>query len=298
MAKPEGITFRGNNYLPDWGSPNTPIKYSYTFKIPDGLSTANIDAIIDTVGGEPAGAKGIPCDDEEGYAWTPRKLKFWFSSGKTVSVPAPNKTQLVTQATAIALLLSSIQLVVCVSLEGETWRNIIDLLDPTTSLLPPTPLPIADTPPGQKEPSYVGSMNYETDGSREFSKAFKMATNLPGNVPYAEYATAINNCLLSGGPLNTSQARCPGFRQLTFDHRRFRVVMLQNRRVVSTNSANEVVSSTTSAKSELLVPMSSRVPADIRTCALALRAVPHTMCLGYRGEWDKRFASKNPGVLP
>lgn len=296
MAKPEGISFRGDNYLPDWG--NTPVKYSYTFRIPDGLSTANIDDIIDIVGGEPAGAKGIPCDDDEGHAWTPRKFKFWFATGKTVSMPAPNKLDLIAQATEIAVLLSSIARVVCVSLEGETWRNIIDLVDPTTSLLAPTPLPIADTPAAQKEPSYIGSMSYETDGTREFSKAFKMATNLPGNAPYAEYAAAINNCLLSGGPINTSGARCPGFRQLTFDHRRFRVVMLQNRRVVSTNDANEVTSSVTSAKSELLVPMSSRAPADIRACALALRAVPHTMCLGYRGEWDKRFSSKNPSITP
>lgn len=296
MAKPEGISFRGDNYLPDWG--NTPVKYSYTFRIPDGLSAANIDKIIDAVGGEPAGTKGIPCDDEEGHAWTPRKLKFWFATGKTVSVPVPNKLNMITQGKEIAIYLSSIARVVCVSLEGETWRNIIDLVDPTTSLLPPTPLPIADTPAGQKEPSYIGSMSYETDGTLEFSKAFKMATNLPGNVPYAEYAAAINNCLLSGGPINTSGARCPGFRQLTFDHRRFRVVMLQNRRVVSTNDAKEVTSSVTLAKSELLVPMSSRVPADIRTCALALRAVPHTMCLGYRGEWDKRFSSKNPSILP
>lgn len=297
MAKPEGISFRGDNYLPDWG--NTPFKYSYTFRIPDGLSTADIDGIIDVVGGEPAGTKGIPCDDEEGHAWTPRKLKFWFSTGKTVSMPAPNKLELVTQATAIATLLSTIARVVCVSLEGETWRNIIDLLEPTTPVLPaPIPLPVGDTPAGQKEPSYVGSMSYETDGTREFSKAFKMATNLPGNAPYAEYAAAIDSCLLSGGSINTSGARCPGFRQLTFDHRRFRVVMLQNRRVVSTSSANEVTSSVTSAKSELLVPMSSRAPADIRACALALRAVPHTMCLGYRGEWDKRFSSKNPSITP
>lgn len=298
MARPEGIAFRGNNYLSDWGG-NNPIRYSYIFRVPDGLSTANIDSIIDIVGGEPAGVKGVPCDDDEGYEWTPRKLKFWMATGKTVSVPAPNKLQLVAQATEIAALLSAISRVVCVSLEGETWRNIMDLLEPTTPALPaPTPLVITDTPAGQKEASYVGSMSYETDGTREFSKAFKMATNLPGNAPYAEYAAAINNCLISGGPINTSQARCPGFKQLTFDHRRFRVVMLQNRRVVSTSSTNEVTSSTAVAKSELLVPMSSRVPANIRACALALRVVPHTMCLGYRGEWDKRFSSKNPGMTP
>lgn len=302
MARPEGITFRGNNYLPDWGAATQTFNYKYTFKIPDGTTDAMINAIIAAVGGTGIDTRGVPCEDEEGYSWSPRKLKFWFEAGKTVSIPVPNKTNLVAASATIATQLNQIARVICVSLEGETWRNIIDLIDPTTSLLPPVPLPITDTPAGQKETSYVGSMSYETDGSFEMSsKAFKMATNLAGNTPYAEYATAINNCLIaSGNPVNTSGARCPGFRQLTFDHRRFRVTMLQNRRVFEkADGANAGADSEVKvAKSELLVPMSSRVPELIRDCGLALRAVPHTMCLGYRGEWDKRFSSKNPGALP
>ena len=300
MARPEGITFRGDNYLPDWGGPTQAFNYKYTFKIPDGTTDGMINAIIAAVGGSVIDTRGVPCEDEEGYSWSPRKLKFWFEAGKTVSIPAPNKTNLVATANVIAGQLSQIARVICVSLEGENWRNIIDLIDPTSSLLAPVPLPIADSPPGQKETSYVGSMNYETDGLFEMSsKAFKMATNLGGNVPYAEYADAIDDCLTSGGPINTSSARCPGFRQLTFDHRRFRVLMLQNRRVVKKDEDGPgAESEITIAKSEMLVPMSSRTPADIRDCGLALRAVPHTMCLGYRGEWDKRFSSKNPGLLP
>lgn len=302
MARPEGITFRGNNYLPDWGTATQTFNYKYTFKIPDGTTDAMVNAIVAAVGGSVVNTRGVPCEDEEGYPWSPRKLKFWFEAGKTVSIPVPNKTNLVAASNTIATQLNQIARVICVSLEGETWRNIIDLIDPTTSLLAPVPLPITDTAPGQKEASYVGSMAYETDGSLEISsKAFKMATNLTGNVPYAQYATAINNCLIaSGTPVNTSGARCPGFRQSTFDNRRFRVTMLQNRRVFekadgATPGADSEVKL---AKSELLVPMSSRDPALIRACGLALRTVPHTMCLGYRGEWDKRFSSKNPGALP
>ena len=301
MARPEGITFRGSNYLPDWGGPTQTFNYKYTFKIPDGTTDAMINAIIAAVGGTVIDTRGVPCEDEEGYSWSPRKLKFWFEAGKTVSIPVPNKTNLIAASVTIATQLNQIARVICVSLEGETWRNIIDLIDPTSSLLAPAALPIADTAAGRKETSYVGSMNYETDGSFEMSsKAFKMATNLVGNVPYAQYATAINNCLIaSGNPVNTSSARCPGFRQLTFDHRRFRVVMLQNRRVVKKDGDGPgAESEVTTAKSELLVPMSSRDPGLIRACGLALRAVPHTMCLGYRGEWDKRFSSKNPGALP
>lgn len=298
MARPEGITFRGTNYLPDWGLPANPFNYKYTFKVPDGASDAMVNAIIGAVGGSVVNTSGIPCEDEEGYSWTPRKLKFWFERGKTVTIPVPTKTGLVAAAAAIVTQLRTIAPVICVSLEGETWRNIIDLIEPGTPSLPaPIPLPIADTPAGEKEASYVGSMTYETDGIFEMrSKAFKMATNTPGNAPYAQYATAINECLISGGPLNTSQARCPGFRQITFDHRRFRVTMLQTRRVIKPDGSL-AESETTTAKSELLVPMSSRDPQLIRACGLALRSVPHTMCLGYRGEWDKRFSSKNPAVL-
>ncbi|MEG5045964.1 hypothetical protein [Microcoleus sp. B4-C1] len=299
MARPEGITFRGSNYLPDWGAPDQEFKYKYTFRIPDGTTDAMINAIIAAVGGSVINTKGVPCEDTEGHAWTPRKLKFWFEAGKTVSIPVPNKTNLVAASNAIATQLNQIAPVICVSLEGETWNNIIDVIDPSSSLLAPVALPITDTPAGAKEMSYTGSMTYETDGTTEMrAKSFKMATNLPDNAPYAAYASAINECLISGGPLNTSEARCPGFRQITFDHRRFRVVMLQNRRVVSSSDANQATSETTVAKSAMLVPMSSRDPALIRACGLALRAVPHTMCLGYRGEWDKRFSSKNSGALP
>ncbi|MCC3439367.1 hypothetical protein [Microcoleus sp. PH2017_05_CCC_O_A] len=302
MARPEGITFRGNNYLPDWGTATQTFNYKYTFKIPDGTTDAMINAIIAAVGGTVINTRGVPCEDEEGYSWSPRKLKFWFEAGKTVSIPVPSKTNLVAASATIAGQLNQIARVICVSLEGETWRNIIDLLDPTSSVLPPVPLPITDTDAGEKETSYVGTMNYETDGSFEMaSKAFKMATNLAGNIPYAQYATAINNCLTaSGGPINTSSARCPGFRQVTFEHRRFRVVMLQNRRVVekADGATPGAASEIKAAKSEMLVPMSSRDPELIRACGLALRAVPHTMCLGYRGEWDKRFSSKNPTALP
>ncbi len=260
-----------------------------------------IDAIVAAVGGSIVNTRGVPCEDAEGHPWTPRKLKFWFEAGKTMSIPVPSKTNLVATANTIATQLNRIARVICVSLEGETWSNIIDIIDPTSSLLPPVPMAITDTPAGTKEPSYVGSMAYETDGVLEMSsKAFKMATNLPGNAPYAAYATAINECLISGGPLNTSRTRCPGFRQLTFHHRRFRVVMLQNRRVVAPSDAtpSQAISEVTTARSAMLVPMSARTPELIRACGLALRAVPHTMCLGYRGEWDKRFSLKNPGALP
>ncbi len=306
MSRPEGITFRGNNYLPDWGTPANPFNYKYTFKVPDGMTNAMINAIVAAVGGSIINTKGVPCEDEEGYSWTPRKLKFWFEAGKTVSIPVPSKIDLVATSRAIAAQLNQIARVICVSLEGETWLNIMDLVDTVSGgvAAPPlatrAPLDIGDTPAGAKERSYVGSMTYETDGVPELSaKSFRMATNVDNNAPYAAYAAAIDACLRSGGPLNTSlNARCPGFRQLTFDSRRFRVVMLQNRRVIESNGSSQAASTVTTAKSAMLVPMSSRTPETIRDCALALRAVPHTLCLGYRGEWDKRFSSKNPGALP
>jgi len=299
MARPEGITFRGSDYLPDWGDPGTPLKYKYTFKVPDGLSNGAINDIINEVGGTivDKDSSSVPCDDAEGYPWTPRKLRFWFASGKSVSIPVPTKVDLVGTSFAIATALSSVAEIVCVGLEGETWRNIMDLIEPSTSNLPPTAMEIAETAAGEKELSYVGSMSYEADGTTEMLKAFKMATNVAENAPYAQYAGAIDSCLIAGGPINTGPARCPGFKQVTFDHRRFRVVMLQNRRVIS-GEDGDATSEVSFAKSEMLVPMGSRTPADIRACALALRAVPHTMCLGYRGEWDKRFSSKNPGSIP
>ncbi len=298
MARPEGITFRGDNYLPDWTSET--FRYSYTFKIPDGLGTGEIDAIIDAVGGEiaPESSKGIPCDDNEGFPWTPRKLKFWFSTGKTVSIPIPNKLELVANSAAIATSLLTIANVVCVSLEGETWRNIIDSLEAPATVTTPTPLVVTATPAGQKEQSYLGSMSYESDGVFNMNKAFRMATDRGENQPYEIYEDAINNCLVAGGAINTSQGRCSGFVSRTFDHRRFSVTMLQTRNVVSGGDGGTAEEETTEAKSKMLVPMSSRDPADINACAIALRDVASTICLGYRGEWDKRFSTRNPAALP
>lgn len=298
MARPEGIMFRGNNYVPDWGDPATPLRYSYVFRVPDGLSDDDIETIISAVGGTVVNetGKGIPCDDEDGYPWTPRKLRFWFEGAKTVSIPVPTKANIVTISAQIATTLQLIAPVVCVSLEGETWRNIIDSLPAPATPITPTPIAIADTPAGERERSYVGAMQYETDGTRVVTKAFKMASNAE-NAPYTEYTSAINSCLVAGGTINTSASRCSGFRSKTFDHRRFNVTMLQSRRVIA-GDEGDVESSVQEAKSKMLVPMSSRDTADIRACAIALRDVTATICLGYRGEWDKRFSSKNPAALP
>lgn len=298
MARPEGIMFRGNNYIPDFGDPSNPLRYSYIFRVPDGLSDDDIEAIVTAVGGTIVSevGKGIPCDDEDGYPWTPRKLRFWFEGGKTVSIPIPTKEGIVAASNAIATTLQLVAPIACVSLEGETWRNMIDNLPAPATPIETTAIAIANTPAGQKEQTYGGAMTYETDGTRELNKAFRMATNVEGG-PYAEYATAIEACLVAGGALNTTASRCPGFRSKTFDHRRFTVTMLQSRRVI-TGDDDGAESSVGEAKSKMLVPMSSRATADIRACAIALRDVPATLCLGYRGEWDKRFSSKNPGALP
>jgi len=299
MARPEGIMFRGNNYIPDWGVVTSPFRYSYVFKVPDGLSDDDIEAIITAVGGAVVeeGSKGVPCDNADEFSWSPRKLKFWFESGKTVSIPVPSKTNLVATSAQIAGALQLVAPIVCVSLEGETWRNLIDHLPSPATAIVPAPIAIAESPAGAKELSYVGSMNYESDGTKELNKAFKMATNVEG-APYAVYAGAIDDCLTAAGSINTSASRCPGFRSKTFDHRRFSVTMLQTRRVITGDDGGEVESNTVPARSKMLVPMSSRAPADIRDCAIALRDVPATLCLGYRGEWDKRFSLKNPGALP
>lgn len=297
MARPEGITFRGDNYVPDWGVAANPLRYSYTFKIPDTLTDDNIEAIVTAVGGTivDKDSKGIPCD-AEGFPWSPRKLRFWFEGGKTVSIPVPDKVGIVATSNTIATVLGLIAPVVCVSLEGETWNNIIDELPAPATAIVLTPIEIAESPAGQKELSYVGSMTYDTDGTKELNKAFKMATNVADG-PYEVYADAIDDCLVAGGGINTSQSRCPGFRGKTFDHRRFRVVMQQSRRIVNGDGGG-AESAVGLAKSAMLVPMTSRLNADIRDCAIALRDVPATLCLGYRGEWDKRFSSKNPAALP
>lgn len=297
MARPEGIMFRGSNYVPDFGDPATALRYNYIFRVPDGLTDDDIDTIITAVGGTIVNevGKGIPCDDEDGFPWTPRKLRFWFEGGKTVSIPVPVRENLVATSQTIATTLQLVAPVVCVSLEGETWRNMINSLPVPATPIATTAIVIADTPAGEKEKSYSGAMTYETDGIKEVNKAFRMATNAE-DAPYAEYAAAIEACLVAGGTLNTSASRCPGFRSKTFDHRRFSVTMLQSRRVITGDDGAE--SSVQEAKSKMLVPMSSRATGDIRACAIALRDVPATLCLGYRGEWDKRFSSKNPAALP
>lgn len=297
MARPEGIMFRGTNYIPDFGDPAAPLRYSYIFRVPDGLSDDDIDTIVTAVGGTIVDevGKGIPCDDVDGFPWTPRKLRFWFEGGKTVSIPIPSKDNIVATSNAIATTLQLVAPVVCVSLEGETWRNMLDKLPEPATPITPTAIAITNTPAGQKEQSYSGTMSYETDGTKLIDKAFRMATNVE-NAPYAEYAAAIEACLVAGGPLNTSGSRCPGYRSKTFDHRRFNVTMLQSRRVIIGDEGAE--SSVQEAKSKMLVPISSRITADIRECAIALRNVSATLCLGYRGEWDKRFSAKNPGALP
>lgn len=297
MSRQEGITFRGSNYEPDWAT-GKKFSYSYTMKVPDGLAVADIDAIVAVLGGVIVDdtSRGIPCDRDEGFPWSPRKLKFWLATGKTISVPIPVRGTIVTEAASIAGVLSALAPVVCVSLEGETWRNIIDEVAPGKTV---TPLAVALTTTGEKEPSFVGSMKYNTDsGIAGIIQNFKMASNRADNLPYEIYADAIVGCLESAGTqVDTSSARCPGFKKRRFDPRRFTITMIQDRQVIK--GKNKASTATQElAKSKLQVPVTANTVADISTCAAALGAVSATACLAYRGEWDPGFSKRNALVLP
>lgn len=271
------ISIRGNNYVADRASGTAPvpatnlIPYRTRFNRPPAMTDAIATNIITALGAvQTTPSEKVPCEGSQ--VFEPRRLKFTFANGGSISVPAPNRTQLIALATQIRGILETGLAVdvVCVSLIGEEWKRLDQDLRPAGV----TPAPGPDIRPatGTKNPVYSAAISYESDSGRTFVEKIRMNTNTV-NAPFSSYAAQI--ALAIGTPLPRGCGSASNIKP-----RHYLIDIL-------TNSASNPVR-------KLTVPVADDDATDIQAVGVALATNVQTLCLKYFGESDSRFSRLLP----
>ena len=265
------ISIRGDNYVADRADPTVPgtaIAYGTRFNRPPSMSDATVADILATLAAtqNPLGEK-IPCLSSQ--IFEPRRLKFVFSNGGSISFPAPRRDQLIATASAIRNTLQT-DLgvnVVCVALLGEEWKRLDQDLRPAGV----TPAPGPDIRPatGTKNPVYTVAIQYESDSGRNFIEKVKMNSDRPGNLPFSEYETEIGVALGTILPRGCGSATSVDPRRYVID-------------ILTTSPVKPV--------RKMIIPVSDDDAGDILQVGVDLATNTQTLCLRYYGESDSRFS--------
>jgi hypothetical protein len=193
------ISIRGDNYVSDRVEGAAPIPaanqitYRGRFNRPPTMTDATVASIVTALGAtQSTPGEKVPCEGSQ--IFEPRRLKFTFSNGGSISFPAPSREQLIAIATQIrAILETDLTIdVVCVSLKGEEWKRLDQDLRPAGVV--PAPGPDIRPATGTKNPIYSAAIQYESDGDRTFIEKVKMNSDVAG-APFTQYSTEIGVAL-------------------------------------------------------------------------------------------------------
>ena len=261
------ISIRGDNYVADQSPPTETLTFATRFNRPPSMTDATVTAILQTLAMTQAtpGEK-IPCLGAQ--VFEPRRLKFTFANGGSISFPAPTRDQLIPTAEVIrADLETGLAIdVVCVSLIGEEWKRLDQDLRPVGV----TPTPGADIRPatGTKNPIYTAAIQYDSDSGRTFVEKVKMNSNVADG-PFTQYAAEIESALGTILPRGCGSATSVDPRRYVID-------------ILTTNENNPV--------RKMIVPVADNDAADILQVGIDLATNEQTLCLRYYGESDTRFS--------
>lgn len=262
------VSFRGVNYVADRNGSTVLTTYKSRFNRPPGMTDATVGQILTAIGAtQSAPGEKLAC--ETGKVFEPRRLKFTFSNGASISVPAPTRADILALAQNIRGFLQTGLggTIACVSLIGEEWKRLDQDLRPTTVV----PAPGTDVRPttGTKNPVFSAFIRYESDSGRTFAEGVRMNTNQATNLPFSPYAVVIGTSLGSLLP-----AGCGGASNV--DPRRYVIDIL------TTNPQKPT--------RKMIVPVANDAADDIRSVGVGLVTNPQTLCLRYYGESDSRFS--------
>ena len=261
------ISIRGDNYVADRSPPTETIPFRTRFNRPPSMLDATVTAILATLGvQQTTPGEKVPCLGSQ--VFEPRRLKFTFENGGSISLPIATRGQLIPTAQAIINDLEA-DLgvdVVCVSLIGEEWKRLDQDLRPAGV----TPTPGADVRPvaGTKNPIYSAAIQYSSDSGRNFVEKIKMNTNVAG-APFTPYAAPIAAALGDILPRGCGSATAVDPRRYVVD-------------ILTTNATNPV--------RKMIVPVADADADDILQAGVDLATNPQTLCLRYYGESDNRFS--------
>lgn len=268
------------DYTDDLGT-TFPIKSS--FGLPDTIADATnqqLTAIVNAAGGTVKSIKGItinnitddPCPETGNI--TPRKLIIIFPSGLSLGVPFNKGDNIVSRANAIiaaARTAAGNTAPICVKLQGEKYRDILDRLGGEF-----TGEGVEEETSSRK---FTGVITYQRDISgQSIPLPFQMNTDAINQAP-SLFRSTINDCL---GDLQTASFSC-GSRNRQINSRRWKISYIR-----SLGDAGQ-----TPVTRE--IPTASRTPSQIKDCGTKLvgAQTKAVFCAGYEGESDARFHLRN-----
>lgn len=269
------ITYRGTGgapapYIDDRGTPRDLLA---RFSVPPGVTAATITTIIGETNGLPRDplTDNIVCPDS---GFTPRKLIFYSAEGGSIGVPIGDRTNLIAAATVIrgALIADGFN-VVCIKLEGEKFKNLVDELRPA-GFLGFQPSTTSSRPAaGGKQPHFFGKANYASDAifGDPYILPYKFASQAAQIFP-AVFAP-LTPLTLGITPLAGLSA-CPGT-----DPRKSRRYIVQ-----SQVTENAIIRTQTTE-----LPVFLHEDAAIQAAGVGIATIRSTQCIGYAGEDNSRF---------
>lgn len=264
------VNFTIPNYLADWDILGKVTPISGRFSRPPTLSDASVATILAQIGSAALKntTNSAPCAPPSSFS--PRRLKFSFNAGGSLSVPFAFRDNALSAATAIkGLLTTDVGTVSCVELIGEKWGRVDEELRPAGTVVAAG----ADmrVTAGSKTPIFSRAYSYVTDTGRSSVQNVKQNTDssaVPAD-PFTPYSAAILTAL------GTLLAKgCGG------------VGNVKPRHYTVTILTNSVVNPTR----QLIVPVAATGSLAIRSAGIALATITQTMCLAYEGESDSRLS--------
>ncbi len=256
----------------------TEIAANSRFVLPPDVDQAQVATILTNIGAQPlsAGTQSIPCPDTVNADL--RRLRFFRTSGGSMSVPVNSRANLINAAGVIQGILNAAgDDVVCIKLEGEYFPDFADELGMNYQNTVAT----SHVSTGSSKQFYnTGQVAYSIDGGGVVFHPIKSITDNE-NAPATQIATAWTGCV--GDFQTVLPCRGKG-RKNPLEHRRYTLTF-----AVGTAGANPGDPPNISGSETIELPVISDVAADILSCGQAAAALTGAYCIEYRGESNDRF---------
>ena len=270
----------GSGYVMDIGQE---IAANSRFVLPPDVDSAQAALILSNIGAQPlsAGTNPIPCPDTVNADL--RRLRFFRSSGGSMSVPVSSRTDLESAALVIQGILNAAgDDVVCIKLEGEYFPDVADQL----GLNYQNTAAITHVATGNSKQFYhSGQIAYQSDTGQVIFQPIKSISNFE-NAPATQIAGVWDGCV--GDFENALACRGKG-RTNPVKHRRYELTLAVGTPTEDPNAPDNVTGSET-----IELPVKSSVASEIFTCGQNAAALTGVYCIGYRGESHAKYHKQLP----
>jgi hypothetical protein len=267
------VNFTIPNYVADWDLLGKVTPISARFNRPPALSNTSVASILAAIGGTLKTSTTVaPCAPPSSFS--PRRLKFSFATGGSLSVPFSLRSTAVALATQIkAFLTTDVGVVTCIELIGEKWGRVDEDLRPAATIVAAGADIRVTT--GSKNPVFSRAYSYVDDSGRTLVQVVRQNTDSLATpaIPFSPYAAAINAALGAFLPKG-----CGGVGNIKPRH--------YTAKLLTTNTVNPV--------RQLIIPVASTASTAIRATGIAVATITQTMCLSYEGESDSRLSRLIP----